>query len=152
MAGRPTTHSNVMGGCSGRVGTPCCSSQRRSVLPSRNLARKAANIRSSRPRQVHELSWSSSRSLVTFHTMLHHSEDVWTSPFFVKRRKHLSKMFTKKAQARTCVMVQERSVLISTGCLRDIHDNRFHKQIAAQHHREAFQTLTTLGQGRTSSK
>ena len=35
----------------------------------------------SRPRQVHELSWSSSRSLMTFHTMLHHSEDVWTSPF-----------------------------------------------------------------------
>ena len=67
MAGRPTTHSNVMGCCSGRVGTPCCSSQRRSVVPSRNLARKAANIRSSRPRQVHELSWSSSRSLMTFH-------------------------------------------------------------------------------------
>ena len=62
--------------------------------------------------------------------------------FFVKIRKYLSKMFTKKAQARTCVMVQERSVLISTGCLRDIHDNRFHRQIAVQHHREASQTFS----------
>ena len=62
---------------------------------------------------------------VRLQTSVHHahdSEDVCTSFFFVKRRKHLSKMFTKKTQARTCVMVQERSVLISTGCLRDIHD------------------------------
>ena len=72
--------------------------------------------------------------------------------FFCEDKEVSVKDVHEKAQTRTCVMVQERSVLILIGCLRDIHDNRFRKQLAVQHHREAFQTLTTLGQGRTSSK